>query len=89
MSSNANLYSSELMNEIKEILRPYNLFYGYTNIKKQKILFDATKFFDYDLGEVTEEDLNLAEGFKSVNLATLAEVCKRKVTPALQYFNVY
>ena len=49
MSYNSSLYSTELMDEIKEILRPYNLFYGYSNIKKKSIQFDENNFFEYDV----------------------------------------
>ena len=51
MNKNPDMYSDELLDEIKMILKDYNLFYGYTTIGKSKD--DQTSFFAYKDGVYT------------------------------------
>ena len=85
MNKNADMYSDELLNDIKMILKDYNLFYGYTTIGKTRD--DQTSFFAYKDGVFTASEKNLREGYKAINLASIGSIDKKKPTQPLHYFN--
>lgn len=79
------MYSEELMNDLKTILKDYNLFYGYTTIGKSRD--DQTSFFAYEDGTFTANEKLRREGYKGFNLSTLAQIGKEKASPPMHYFN--
>ena len=85
MNKNPDMYSDELLDEIKMILKDYNLFYGYTTIGKSKD--DQTSFFAYKDGVYTANQKLQREGYKGFNLATLSQIGKEKAVQPLHYFN--
>ena len=66
INKNADMYSDELLNEIKMILKDYNLFCGYTTIGKAKD--DQTSFFAYEDGVYTANEKVQKQGYKGYNL---------------------
>jgi len=49
---NRHMYSDEQMEELRETLADYNLFYGYTNKGDEE---SRTEFFEYPRGSLTDE----------------------------------
>ena len=63
------MYSDTLMKDLGEILKDYNIYYGYSNVGEAEEDFeeDPTAFFEYDNSEVTKEQRAQANGYKALN----------------------
>ena len=84
------MYSDELMKELGEILKVYNIYYGYSNVEEAEEDFEEhlTTFFEYDDSEVTEEQRALAYGYKKLNAETLSGIGKeREQKPNFKFTN--
>jgi len=72
---NADMYNEDLMKELKEILKDYNLFMGYSNISKGED--DSTTFFNYEESEIDSESIkSVANRYLAHNANTLADIGK-------------
>ena len=72
---NADMYCEDQMKELKEILKDYNLFMGYSNIGKGED--DPTTFFAYDESEIDQESIKSdANRYLVHNASTLAGIGK-------------
>ena len=50
------MYDEALMKEVGDILKVYNLFFGYANVYKK--CDGPTEFFQYDMNEVTGVEMD-------------------------------
>ena len=90
MNKNKHMYSPELMKELSEILKAYNIYYGYSNVGEAEEDFEEepTAFFNYADSNVTKAERTQAFGFKALNAETLSKIGQeREQVPNFQFIN--
>ena len=73
MNKNAFRFDLELLDEIKELLKPFMYYFGYANDPEKE---NMTAFFNYE--NPSEEDLKQLYGYKKLNEESMKYILEHK-----------